>query len=81
MAVEHLPSPVVAAPERLPRLLPPRREALKGLPESPALRASLDAGEAALRACSADSEAPVVLYVSKMVAIPASALPRCGVRR
>lgn len=78
MAAEHLPSPLAAAPERLPRLLPPRREALKGLEPSPELAAALDASEAALGACDGSPDAPTVLYVSKMVAVPASALPRCA---
>lgn len=30
-----------------------------------------------MKACSNSREAPLVLYVSKMVAVPASALPRC----
>ena len=36
----------------------------------------LDACQKAAAACSTDPEAPLVAYVSKMVAIPASALPR-----
>lgn len=68
--------PQEAAPVRLPRLLPPRAAALKGRAPSPQLEAALDASEAALAACSADPSAPAVVYVSKMVAVPASALPR-----
>lgn len=51
------------------------------------LQQSLDACEAAVRACSAGPDAPLVLYVSKMVAVPANALPRwdaplaLGIRR
>jgi len=41
------------------------------------LSASLDRTEAAVRTCDASGEAPLVLYVSKMVAVPAAALPRC----
>ena len=33
--------------------------------------------EKALAASSADPGAPLVIYVSKMVAVPVSALPRC----
>ena len=36
----------------------------------------LDACQKAATACSTDPEAPLVAYVSKMVAVPASALPR-----
>ncbi|GAB4820198.1 hypothetical protein N2152v2_007244 [Parachlorella kessleri] len=76
MAAEHLPSPVAAAPDRLPRLLPPRTLALKGHEVTQQLAQLLEATEAALRRCSADPEAPCVVYVSKMVAVPANALPR-----
>ncbi|KAL4448964.1 hypothetical protein ABPG77_007681 [Micractinium sp. CCAP 211/92] len=77
MAAEHLPSPVDAAPERFSRLLPPRQEQLKiqsGL--SAELQGSLDACEAGVKACNTSPDAPLVLYVSKMVAVPANALPR-----
>lgn len=76
MAVEHLPSPAAAAPERFSRLLPPRAEHLKGAEISAELQGSLDATEAAVRGCTTAGEAPLVVYVSKMVAVPASALPR-----
>lgn len=76
MAAEHLPSPKAAAPERLPRLLPPRGAGLQGREAAPELEAALEAAEGALRACSTDPQAPCVVYVSKMVAVPANALPR-----
>ena len=76
MASKHLPSPVESAPERFSRLLPPRREALKGLEESRELREELDEVERAVRECDAGETAPTLVYVSKMVAVPASALPR-----
>lgn len=40
------------------------------------LAAGLDASEGAVRRCEAGADAPLVLYVSKMVAVPAAALPR-----
>lgn len=76
MAADHLPSPRAAAPDRLPRLLPPQGLALGGHAADPALQQALAKAEAALRACSTDPEAPCVVYVSKMVAVPAGALPR-----
>ena len=76
MAVEHLPSPAAAAPERVSRLLPPRAEHLKLSELSPELQGSLDATEASVWGCSTAEDAPLVVYVSKMVAVPASALPR-----
>ena len=77
MAAQHLPSPAAAAPLRVHRLLPPRKDALKGLEETREVRAALDAVEAAVASCDASEDAPAVVYVSKMVAVPASALPRC----
>lgn len=76
MAADKLPSPVAAAPLRVSRLLPPRADALKGFEESEQLRAALDEVEAAVASCSAEESAPTVVYVSKMVAVPANALPR-----
>lgn len=84
MAAEHLPSPAAAAPERFARLLPPRERAVKGAALSreraAELAASLDAVEAAVRGCDPSPDAPMVLYVSKMVAVPANALPRWAVQ-
>ncbi len=65
-----------AAPERVPRLLPPRSEALRGAPLPPDVQARLHAMEAAVGTCDTSPGAPLVVYVSKMVAVPASALPR-----
>lgn len=75
MAAEHLPSPR-SARDRVPRLLPPRKDALRGFEESPELAAALDAMELAVSTCDSSESAPTVIYVSKMVAVPASALPR-----
>lgn len=71
------------SPPLLPSLPLPPAQVQSGL--SAELRDSLDACEAGVRACSTSPEAPLVLYVSKMVAVPANALPRwdpralCGV--
>lgn len=81
MAAEHLPSPLAAAPERYARLLPARPEPLKAAVAAEGgaeLAASLDAVEGVVRRCETAADAPLVLYVSKMVAVPAAALPRCA---
>jgi ribosome assembly protein 1 len=65
-----------AAPERLPHLLPPRQAYLRGANLPHGFAADLDRAEAALAACDASVDAPVVVYISKMVAVPAMALPR-----
>lgn len=80
MAAEHLPSPTAAAPERFSRLLPPREQHVKAVDMPAELAAGLDAAEAAVRGCDPSPDAPLVLYVSKMVAVPANALPRCAGR-
>ncbi|KAL3134116.1 hypothetical protein ABBQ32_008537 [Trebouxia sp. C0010 RCD-2024] len=76
MAVEHLPDPATAAPGRLARLLPPQQLHLKGAQLSKDLQEALDAAEKGVERCNTSPEAPVVVYVSKMVAVPAAALPR-----
>jgi len=76
MAKECLPSPAQAAPERVIRLLPPREDALKGFEETAQLAEALGKVEKAVSSCDASDNAPTVLYISKMVAVPASALPR-----
>lgn len=76
MALEHLPSPVASARDRLQRLLPSRSVALKGLPQSPELSQSLDKIENALSECNTTADAPTVVYISKMVAVPVAAIPR-----
>ncbi len=66
-----------AAPERLPRLLPPRQAHLRGGGDPPeGLAANLQRTDDALAACSTAPDAPVVVYISKMVAVPTIALPR-----
>lgn len=61
---------------RVPRLLPAREEALGRVPLPPPAAAALAAMEAAVACCDTSPTAPLVVYVSKMVAVPASALPR-----
>ena len=42
---------------------------------------ALNTAEQAVEHCSTSDEAPVVVYVSKMVAVPAAALPRSAAPR
>ncbi|KAK9824164.1 hypothetical protein WJX72_008216 [[Myrmecia] bisecta] len=76
MAVEMLPNPGQAAPERLPRLLPPQEAHLKGLELPEDVQKGLDTVHHAMQICARTLDAPLVVYVSKMVAVPALALPR-----
>lgn len=77
MAVTHLPPPTAAAPLRAPHLtascahLPP--ETLAILP--PAAQQQLQHTLACVTASSAAPDAPAVAFISKMVAVPAAALP------
>ena len=78
MAVRHLPSPPASAPLRMPHLLaatPGQLGQLQAeLPPSVARAVALT--EAALTASSSDPAAPTVIYISKMVSVPAATLPR-----
>lgn len=76
MAAAQLPSPAAAAAFRAPRLLggPPGGPPPPGLPERAA--AELARVEAAVASSDAGEEAPLVVYVSKMVAVPVGLLPR-----
>ncbi|RLN06933.1 hypothetical protein C2845_PM11G07100 [Panicum miliaceum] len=72
MLVECTPDPIAAQAFRVPRLMPERRVAASG-------RASIVAETELLRscvaACSTSASAPVVVFVSKMFAVPYSMLP------
>ncbi|CAB5357897.1 unnamed protein product [Rhizophagus irregularis] len=62
----QLPSPVVAQPVRLPKMLYPNTD----MPEKPA-----NENEKALFSCDFSDTAPIIAYVSKMFAIPSNMLP------
>ncbi|KAK9869094.1 hypothetical protein WJX84_011258 [Apatococcus fuscideae] len=74
MALEQLPDPRQSMQERTPHLLPTLPPSAVSL--SAATRKSIQACTAAIQACSTDPTAPCTVYVSKMVAVPASAIPR-----
>lgn len=77
MAVTHLPPPTAAAPLRAPHLtsscthLPP--ETLELLPAT--AQQQLQHTLSSVNASSASTDAPAVAFISKMVAVPAAALP------
>jgi ribosome assembly protein 1 len=59
------------------RLLPPRAPLPpSSTPAAAELQASLHRMERCVAECAKGEEAPLVIYVSKMVAVPANALPR-----
>lgn len=77
MAVKHLPAPVAAAPQRAPHLT----ASTSALPEhalnllEPSIRSELQRTLRGVEESAAAPETPVVTFVSKMVAVPAAALP------
>nr|KAJ3423316.1 Cytoplasmic GTPase/eEF2-like protein (ribosomal biogenesis) [Polyrhizophydium stewartii] len=81
--VQHVPSPVVAQAKRLPQILHPEL-AEKRVGSVGALAASAAESEtperaaldAAVYACDASAEAPVVAYISKMYGVPRDLLPK-----
>eukprot|EP00873_Tetraselmis_striata_P038957 jgi/Tetstr1/459221/TSEL_000031.t1 len=77
MVTEQLPSPPAAAPERLARLLPAQPD-LSELPPADAgrVRAMVRRVSASVGCCGSGDDAPVVVYVSKMISVPATTLPR-----
>lgn len=90
MAVEHLPSPAAAAPLRVPRLLAggsntallEQQQHHHGQLSSscssvpPEVAQQLERTYSHLCASSSSSDAPLVIFVSKMVSVPANLLPR-----
>ncbi|GFR43096.1 hypothetical protein Agub_g3927, partial [Astrephomene gubernaculifera] len=76
MAAARLPSPPAAAPSRAPRLLggPPGGPPPPGMPEVAARE--LARVESCIARSDSSPSAPLVIYVSKMVAVPRGLLPR-----
>lgn len=73
MAVEHLPSPSSASSRRLKRLMPPTSE----LPDDAVAAQMTRSTRDAVGLCACAPDAPVVVFVSKMISVPGSSLPRC----
>ncbi|KAG9307484.1 hypothetical protein G9A89_017314 [Geosiphon pyriformis] len=65
--IDKLPSPVVAQPRRLPKILYPHSDS----PEKPK-----NDVEQALYACDTSESAPVIAYISKMFAVSSEFLPQ-----
>ncbi|CAM6088803.1 unnamed protein product [Calypogeia fissa] len=73
MVVECLPSPVSAMPDRIDRLLP-KQDFLLG--SNTEVQQKLEMVRMAVEVCDSSMEAPCVIFVSKMVAVPIEMLPR-----
>jgi ribosome assembly protein 1 len=75
MLVECTPDPVAAQAFRVPRLMPERRIAAGG---RASIVAEMELVRSCVAACSTNASAPVVVFVSKMFAVPYSMLPSKG---
>jgi len=85
MAASHLPSPLAAAPTRVPGLLAGRVDSRDGAAAAqrqgqagllpPGTAAAVAAVEAAAAACDASPGAPLLGYIGKMFAVPAASIP------
>lgn len=73
MVVECLPSPVSAMPDRIERLLPKQDFLFNSNTE---VQPKLEAVRDAVEVCNSSEDAPCVVFVSKMVAVPIEMLPR-----
>ena len=71
MGTAFLPNPRQAAPNRVSRLLPKES---KGTDVS--LNERLDSVQNAISSCNTSEDAPLVVYVSKMISVPRSTIPR-----
>lgn len=72
MGVLFLPDPRVAAPNRMSRFLP---KASHGGADDVDIESWL-AAETAIRSCDASEDSPMVVFVSKMISVPVTSLPR-----
>nr|TKW39583.1 hypothetical protein SEVIR_1G188601v2 [Setaria viridis] len=75
MLVECTPDPVAAQAFRVPRLMPERRVAASGCAS---IVTEAEQVRSCVAACSTSKSAPVVVFVSKMFAVPYSMLPSKG---
>ncbi|CAO2039129.1 unnamed protein product [Urochloa humidicola] len=79
MLVECTPDPVAAQAFRVPRLVPERRDAAASASGCCAsIVAEAERVRSCVAACSTTASAPVVVFVSKMFAVPYTMLPPKG---
>ncbi|XP_062215045.1 uncharacterized protein LOC133915767 [Phragmites australis] len=79
MVVECTPDPVAAQGVRLVRLMPKREVAPEDAAGCPEVVAEAERVRRCVEACDVSYDAPVVVYVSKMFAVPYKMLPLKGV--
>ncbi|KAF8693351.1 hypothetical protein HU200_038740 [Digitaria exilis] len=78
MLVECTPDPVAAQAFRVPRLMPERRAVADGDSGCASIVAEAERVRSCVAACSTSATAPVVVFVSKMFAVPYTMLPSKG---
>lgn len=74
MAVKHMPDPVSAQSFRISRLLPKRT--LLDMGANPDVLSEAELVRKSVESCDSSPDAPCVVFVSKMFAIPSKMLPR-----
>lgn len=79
MMVECTPDPVVAQGVRIARLMPKRELAPEDAAGCPEVVLETDRVRKCVETCDVSADAPVVVYVSKMFAVPYKMLPLKGV--
>ncbi|KAK3149831.1 hypothetical protein QOZ80_3AG0223570 [Eleusine coracana subsp. coracana] len=79
MVVDCTPDPVAAQAVRVVRLMPKREVPPEDAADCPEIIAEAEKVRKCVEACDVSSDAPVVVYVSKMFAVPYKTLPLKGV--
>lgn len=79
MVVECTPDPVVAQGVRVVRLMPKREVVPEDAAGCPEVVIEAERVRRCVETCDANADAPVVVYVSKMFAVPCKMLPLKGV--
>lgn len=79
MVVECTPDPVVAQGVRVARLMPKREVVPEDAAGCPEVVTEAERVRRCVETCDASADAPVVVYVSKMFAVPCKMLPLKGV--
>ncbi|WVZ59951.1 hypothetical protein U9M48_010032 [Paspalum notatum var. saurae] len=79
MVVQCTPDPVAAQGIRVARLMPKREVTTEDAAGCPEVVAEAERVRRCVEACDANADAPVVVYVSKMFAVPYKMLPLKGV--
>ncbi|ESQ47559.1 hypothetical protein EUTSA_v10019976mg [Eutrema salsugineum] len=80
MAVKHLPDPIAAQAFRISRLVP-ERKIIGGNDVDSSVLAEAELVRKSIEACDSSRDAPCVVFVSKMFAIPMKMIPQDGNHR